>query len=164
MGMPSLRMTLCSLGMLFFAKKLDPETGQLLDDQGRPQYRYNTRFTFSQQINGQEPIIEKLDAHTVRFTTPEVYAPFLLFGGGQTILPKHALQAAFDNGSLLDQWSLQTAIKQPWSILSQTLLLWKLTVLASAWFSSAIQTTGRSIRRDSGCLIPNALSSRLCRT
>ena len=103
----------------FFAKKLDPATGQpLLDEQGRPQYRYNTRATFSQQINGQEPIIEKLDAHTVRFTTPEVYAPFLLFGGGQSILPKHALQTAFEDGSLLDQWSLETAIKQPWSLVS----------------------------------------------
>lgn len=101
----------------FFAKKTDPDTGEvLLDEEGRPQYRYNTRSTFSQQINGQEPKFEKIDDYTVRFTTPEVYAPFLLFGGGEEILPKHILYEAFEDGTLLDQWSLQTAINEPWKI------------------------------------------------
>lgn len=101
----------------FFAKKTDPKTGELLlDEEGRPQYRYNTRSTFSQQINGQEPKFEKIDDYTVRFTTPEVYAPFLLFGGGEEILPKHILYEAFEDGTLLDQWSLETAINEPWKI------------------------------------------------
>lgn len=101
----------------FFAKVLDPETGEAtLDESGRPVYRYNSRSTFSQQINGQEPVFEKVDDYTVRFTTPEVYAPFLLFGGGEEILPKHILQEAFEAGTLLDQWSLQTAINRPWEI------------------------------------------------
>ncbi len=101
----------------FFAKQIDPETGEpLLDENGRVRYRYPSRSTFSQQINGQEPLIEKVDDYTVRFTLPEVYAPFLLFGGGQSILPKHVLRDAFERGALLDAWSVNTAINEPWTI------------------------------------------------
>ena len=101
----------------FFAKQVDPVTGKpMLDEGGRAQYRYPSRSTFTQQINGQEPLVEKIDNYTVRFTLPEVYAPFLLFGGGEEILPKHILEAAFENGALLDEWSVNTAIKEPWKI------------------------------------------------
>lgn len=101
----------------FFAKKHDAVSGEVLkDEQGRPVYRYNSRSTFSQQINGLEPKVEMIDRYTVRFTTPEVYAPFLLFGGGEEILPKHILQGAFDDGTLMDQWSVETAINEPWKI------------------------------------------------
>lgn len=101
----------------FFAKKRDAATGEVLrDEQGRPVYRYNSRSTFGQQINGREPKVEMIDRYTVRFTTPEVYAPFLLFGGGEEILPKHILLEAFDDGTLMDQWSVQTAINEPWKI------------------------------------------------
>ncbi|MEO0509446.1 MAG: ABC transporter substrate-binding protein [Verrucomicrobiota bacterium] len=103
----------------FFAKQRDPDTGKVLtDENGSPKYRYVSRSTFGQLINGQEPIFEKVDDYTVRFTTPEVYAPFLLFGGGEEILPKHILGSAFEDGSLMDQWSLQTAINEPWKIVS----------------------------------------------
>lgn len=57
-----------------------------------------------------------IDRYTVRFTTPEVYAPFLLFGGGEEILPKHILQDAFEDGTLMDQWTVETAINEPWKI------------------------------------------------
>lgn len=101
----------------FFAKQRDPQTGEVLrDEQGRPQYRYNSRSTFGQLINGQEPQVEQLDDYTVRFTTPEVYAPFLLFGGGEEILPRHILYSAFEAGTLMDQWSVETAINEPWKI------------------------------------------------
>ena len=101
----------------FFAKKTDPGTGEvLLNDDGSPQYRYNSRSTFSRQINGKEPLFEKVDDYTVRFTTPEVNAPFLLFGGGEELLPKHILEASFHDGTLMDQWSLETAINEPWKI------------------------------------------------
>ncbi|MDQ8209574.1 ABC transporter substrate-binding protein [Coraliomargarita sp. SDUM461003] len=101
----------------FFAKQSDPETGEVMTgEDGRPLYRYNSRSTFGQQINGQEPQVEMLDDFTVRFTTPEVYAPFLLFGGGVDILPKHILYDAYEDGTLMDQWSLQTAIDEPWKI------------------------------------------------
>ena len=88
----------------------------MLDENGRVKYRYSSRSTFGQLINGQEPLVEKLDDYTVRFTTPEVYAPFLLFGGGEEILPKHVLQVSFDDGTLMDQWSVETAINEPWKI------------------------------------------------
>ena len=101
----------------FFAKQVDPVTGKpVLDEAGRAQYRYPSRSAFTQQINGQEPMVEKIDDYTVRFILPEVYAPFLLFGGGEEILPKHILSAAFENGTLLDEWSVNTAIKEPWKI------------------------------------------------
>jgi len=101
----------------FFAKQLDVDTGEpILDENGRVKYRYSSRSTFGQLINGQEPLVEKLDDYTVRFTTPEVYAPFLLFGGGEEILPKHILQMSFDDGTLMDQWSVETAINEPWKI------------------------------------------------
>lgn len=101
----------------FFAKKRDSITGQIVKDaQNRPVYRYNSRSTFGQQINGQEPKVEMIDLYTVRFSTPEVYAPFLLFGGGVEILPEHILKDAFDDGTLMDQWSVETAINQPWKI------------------------------------------------
>ncbi len=101
----------------FFAKQLDVDSGEpVLDENGRVKYRYSSRSTFGQLINGQEPVVEKLDDYTVRFTTPEVYAPFLLFGGGEEILPKHVLQVSFDDGTLMDQWSVDTAINEPWKI------------------------------------------------
>lgn len=101
----------------FFAKERDPLTGAVQETEaGRPQYRYQSRSTFSQLINGQEPKVEQLDAYTVRFTTPEVYAPFLLFGGGEEILPEHILGPAFEDGTLLEAWSLETAIQAPETI------------------------------------------------
>ncbi|MGJ8654341.1 MAG: ABC transporter substrate-binding protein [Opitutaceae bacterium] len=102
----------------FFAKELDPETGEtVLDDEGRAKYRYNSRSTFSQLINGKEPTVEMIDDYTIKMTTPEVYAPFLLFAGGEEILPKHVLEQSFEDGTLLDQWSLETAINRPWEII-----------------------------------------------
>jgi peptide/nickel transport system substrate-binding protein len=101
----------------FFAKERDALSGEVArDESGRPKYRYPSRSTFSQLINGQEPEVEALDAYTIRFTTPEVYAPFLLFGGGEEILPKHKLGSAFEDGSLLEAWSLETAIQRPEAI------------------------------------------------
>ncbi|CAA6678116.1 MULTISPECIES: ABC transporter substrate-binding protein [unclassified Lentimonas] len=101
----------------FFAKEIDPETGEPAEgEDGKVKYRYNSRSTFGQMINGKEPQVEQLDDYTVRFTTPEVYAPFLLFGGGEEILPKHILHEAFEDGTLMDQWSVETAINEPWKI------------------------------------------------
>jgi peptide/nickel transport system substrate-binding protein len=39
-----------------------------------------------------------------------------LFGGGEEILPQHVLQVSFDDGTLMDQWSVETAINEPWKI------------------------------------------------
>lgn len=81
-----------------------------------PVYRYPSRQAFFHQINGQEPKVEKIDTHTVRFTLPEPYAPFLLFGGGVGILPRHILETAAQDGTFLDAWTIQTAINTPWQL------------------------------------------------
>lgn len=78
-----------------------------------PAYRYPSRQSFLHLINGKEPQVEQVDEYTVRFTLPEPYAPFLLFGGGQGILPRHILGQSAQDGSLLDRWSVQTAINSP---------------------------------------------------
>jgi peptide/nickel transport system substrate-binding protein len=99
----------------YYTKVLDPETGQpVLDDKtGRPRLRFPSRPAFAQMIEDQEVQVEALDPHTVRFTLPQVYSPFLLFGGGADILPKHILQRHVEDGTLLDAWSINTAIHRP---------------------------------------------------
>lgn len=103
---------------VIYAQELDEATGQPKVDpeSGAPVYRFPTRAAFFQLINGQQPKAVKIDDLTVKLVVPEVYAPFLLFGGGMDILPKHALQPFVDDGSLLDQWSINTAINEPWKI------------------------------------------------
>jgi peptide/nickel transport system substrate-binding protein len=99
----------------FYTKELDPATGQPVVDAetGRPRLRFPSRPAYFQMIEGQEVRVEALDRYTVRFTLPQVYAPFLLFGGGVEILPKHILQPHVEKGTLLDAWSINTAINSP---------------------------------------------------
>ncbi|EIP99381.1 ABC-type dipeptide transport system, periplasmic component [Opitutaceae bacterium TAV1] len=99
----------------FYVKETDPSTGQpVLDKEtGRPRLRFPSRPAYFHLVEGEEVRVEKIDDHTVRFTTPTVYAPFLLFGGGQSILPRHILKPFADDGTLLDQWSINTAINHP---------------------------------------------------
>lgn len=83
----------------------DPETGQR-----RPMYP--SRYYQQYHINGEKLRYTQLDNYTVRFDLPTVYAPFL-YDIGQPILPKHKLEAAFEDGSFTKQWSTQTAIESP---------------------------------------------------
>lgn len=83
----------------------DPETGQR-----RP--KYPSRYYQQYHINGEKLRYTQLDNYTVRFDLPTVYAPFL-YDIGQPILPKHKLEAAFEDGSFTKQWSTQTAIESP---------------------------------------------------
>lgn len=83
----------------------DSETGKL-----RP--KYPSRYYQQYHINGEKLRYTKLDDYTVRFDLPTVYAPFL-YDIGQPILPKHKLEAAFEDGSFTKQWSTQTAIESP---------------------------------------------------
>jgi peptide/nickel transport system substrate-binding protein len=62
--------------------------------------RYPNRYAQQYTIAGEPLQYEKLDEHTVRFRTADVYAPFLNDIGFVSILPKHALQASFDDGTL----------------------------------------------------------------
>ncbi len=98
-----------------YTKVIDPETGQpaLDENTGRPRLRFPSRPAFGQLIEGQEVQVEALDSHTVRFTLPQLYSPFLLFGGGLNILPKHILERHVADGTLLDAWSINTAIHRP---------------------------------------------------
>lgn len=99
----------------YYSKAIDATTGQPVIDEstGRPRLRFPSRPAYFQMIEGEEVRAEALDPHTVRFTLPQVYAPFLLFGGGAEILPRHILQRHVDDGTLLDAWSINTAMHRP---------------------------------------------------
>ena len=78
--------------------------------------RFPNRYSQQYTIAGETLRYEKLDAHTVRFTTAEIYAPFLNDIGFIRILPRHKLEGARDNGTLQNQWTSQTAIEAPGEI------------------------------------------------
>lgn len=78
--------------------------------------RYPNRYSQQFTIAGQPLRYAALDDETVQITTPDVYAPLLADLAAVNILPRHALQAAFADGSLQKQWTSQTAIRQPASI------------------------------------------------
>lgn len=98
-----------------YIKEIDPATGQPVIDEktGRPRLRFPSRPAFSQLIEGEEVRAEAIDSNTVRFTLPQRYSPFLLFGGGMNILPRHILEPRVKDGTLLDAWSINTAINNP---------------------------------------------------
>ncbi len=72
--------------------------------------RYPNRYSQQYTIAGEPLRYEKLDDHTVRFTTADVYAPFLNDIGFMSMLPKHKLEPHFEAGTLQKQWTSQTAI------------------------------------------------------
>lgn len=78
--------------------------------------RYPSRYVGQYTIAGEPLAYEKLDDYTVRFTTPTLYAPFLNDIGFIHILPEHCLRKAFDKGTLQEQWTTQTAIDHPETI------------------------------------------------
>ncbi|MDR1146498.1 MAG: ABC transporter substrate-binding protein [Verrucomicrobiales bacterium] len=77
--------------------------------------RYPNRNSQQFTINEQPLRYEKVDDYTVRFTTPDLYAPFLN-DIGVAILPKHCLEAAYRDGSLQKQWTVATGINNPSSM------------------------------------------------
>jgi peptide/nickel transport system substrate-binding protein len=78
--------------------------------------RYPTRYSQQYTIAGKPLHYEKVDDYTVRFTTADIYAPFLNDIGFAGILPRHKLKASFDNGTLQKQRTSQTAIHHPEAI------------------------------------------------
>jgi len=80
--------------------------------------RFPNRSRFQFSIDGEPFKITKIDALTVEIVTPDIYAPFLRYMGGAEILPQHKLQAAFDDGTLLKQWTISTAQNNPDAIVS----------------------------------------------
>jgi peptide/nickel transport system substrate-binding protein len=82
---------------------------------GEKRPRYPSRYYQQFHINGTPIGYSLIDAHTVRFDLPTTYAPFI-YDIGVAILPKHILGAAFDSGSFMKEWTTQTAIEAPETI------------------------------------------------
>ncbi|OGX38655.1 MAG: hypothetical protein A3D87_03220 [Omnitrophica WOR_2 bacterium RIFCSPHIGHO2_02_FULL_50_17] len=59
-------------------------------------------------IDGKIFKVEKMDDHTVRFTLPVKFAPFLR-GMSQPILPQHKLKKAVEDGRFNFTWGIDTA-------------------------------------------------------
>ncbi len=79
--------------------------------------RYPNRMQMEFAVGGEPFEVEKIDEHTVRITTPEVYAPFLLYIG-TPILPRHKLHEAYEDGTLMRQWTISTASGSPEEIVA----------------------------------------------
>lgn len=75
--------------------------------------RYPNRYSGQFTIAGQPLKFEKMDDWTVRFSTAEVYSPLLNDLTYAAILPRHKLLAAYENGSLQKQWTVETGIRSP---------------------------------------------------
>ncbi|MCS7064532.1 MAG: ABC transporter substrate-binding protein [Methylacidiphilales bacterium] len=81
--------------------------------------RYPNRKSTEFKINGEPFIIEKHDDYTLTIITPDIFAPFLLYvGAGLEILPKHKLEAAYQDGTLLKTWTVATAQEHPEELVS----------------------------------------------
>ena len=80
--------------------------------------RFPNRTKFFLTIDGKPCKIKKIDDYTVNIISPEVYAPFLSFVAGISILPKHKLKNAYKEGTLLKEWSISTAKNNPEKIVS----------------------------------------------
>ncbi len=89
-----------------FAETTDPQTG-------KTKLRYPNRTAGDFSFGGKHLQYRKIDDNTVEFFTPEIFSPFILNSGDFLILPKHKLEAAYKDGTLLQQWSSQTAIDHP---------------------------------------------------
>lgn len=70
-----------------------------------PEIPTSSRDIFS--IDGRPFKVESVDEHTVKFTLPLKFAPFLR-GMSQPILPKHKLQAAVRDGKFTFTWGIDT--------------------------------------------------------
>jgi peptide/nickel transport system substrate-binding protein len=75
--------------------------------------RFPNRSSFQLKIEGKPVEVRKIDDYTVELKSPKIYAPFLLFVGGTSIIPKHKLEGFVKDGSLLKQWSIATAKNTP---------------------------------------------------
>ena len=87
------------------AEDEDPATGTRAP-------RYPSRYYEQYHINGEKLRYTKVDDWTIRFDLPDVYAPFI-YDISQPILPRHKLEAAFEDGTFMKQWSTQVAIETP---------------------------------------------------
>lgn len=89
-----------------FAEITDPATGE-------KKLRYPNRGADDFTFGGKRMQYHKVDDYTVVLYTPEIFSTFVVNVANILLLPKHKLQAAFDDGSFLKMWSSQTAIDHP---------------------------------------------------
>lgn len=81
--------------------------------------RYPSRVRDTVEVDGVPYTFERIDDYTFKMTTPVVYAPAIVkLYGDLMIMPQHILQEAYDDGTLLEQWSLSTVKNDPDSIVS----------------------------------------------
>lgn len=79
--------------------------------------RFPNRSKFEFSIDGEPFDVRKIDDHTVRITTPDIFAPFLLYIG-TPILPRHKLLDAYEEGTLMRAWTISEAARSPHEIVS----------------------------------------------
>lgn len=95
---------------VILADEIDPKSG-------KPRPLYPSRYYNELFYDGKKLTYEKIDSHTVAFTTPFVFAP-LFFDIGLSILPEHKLGKHHADRTLFKQWTTQTAIETPEEIIS----------------------------------------------
>lgn len=91
------------------AQQTDEKTGKLIP-------LYPTKYYSKLQYGDSSLGYRKLDDYTLEIETPHIYSGLLYDLHDMMVLPKHALETAHKRGELLEQWSLQTAIESPESI------------------------------------------------
>lgn len=74
--------------------------------------RYPNRYAYDLSLDGEPFEVTKIDDYTVQISTPDIFAPFLQ-KMTSFVLPKHILGEAYENGTLQQQWGLNTAINHP---------------------------------------------------
>ena len=75
--------------------------------------RFPNRSALQYRVAGEPFSYEKIDEHTVEFRTAEIYSPFINDIGWAQIMPKHILQPYFEDGTLQQVWTSDTAINTP---------------------------------------------------
>ena len=97
-----------------FSPSLDARGNPVIDPQTKkPLLKYPSRYAGQFTIGGEFVKYKKLGKYTVEFSTKTVYAPFLTDIGFISILPKHKLANAVENGTFQQAWSTETAINSP---------------------------------------------------
>lgn len=91
------------------AQRVDEDTGEFLP-------LYPTKYYSKLQYGDSQLKYRKIDDHTVELETPQVYAGLFYDLHDILVLPKHVLREAHEQEVFLEQWSLQTAIEAPESI------------------------------------------------
>ena len=89
---------------------------QVTDDKGNYHWKFPNTAVNKFIYQNKKLIYKKISDTVIEFETPVVWASFLEDLSNIFILPQHKLLPYANNGTLLSQWNLQTAIKNPQEI------------------------------------------------